>query len=173
MTINGGGYTFVPWSTLSASTTMLNSIYTDTSQVLFRLISRGSGTYQPYIITEQLSMYSGTPITIIQNGNSGFNTPINFGIGNYVYIGLQPISSIYPGATEGFIANGNSISYTNCDGNPNSYWALFANLNPTSSSGYASGNGVFDSWLNTALPHPSGTYMPSTYFYFAEMHQGG
>jgi hypothetical protein len=173
MTINGGGYTFVPWSTLSASTTMLKSIFTDTSQVLFRLISRSNGNSQPYIITKQLSMYSSTPITIMQNSNTGFNTPINIGIGNYVYIGLRPASSIYSGSIEGFIANGQSFSYSNCLGNPNSYWALFANLNPTSSSGYSVGNGIFDSWLSAALPHPSGTYMPSTYFYFAEMHQGG
>jgi hypothetical protein len=122
-------------------------------------------------------MYASTPITIMQNSNAGFvgrgGTPMNLGIGNYILIGLRPASSIYVGSTEGFIANGQSLSYTNCDGNPNSYWALFANLNPTSTSGYFAGNGIFDTWLATALPHPSGTYMPSSYFYFAEMTQGG
>ncbi len=67
-------------------------------------------------------------------------------------------------STEGFIANGQSFSYSNCLGYPNFYWALFANLNPTSTSGYSVGIGIFDSWLGTTLPHPSGTYMPSTYF---------
>ena len=66
MAINGGGYTFVPWSSLSASTTMLTNIFSDTSQVLFRVISRSNANTQPYIITKQLSMYSSTPITIKQ-----------------------------------------------------------------------------------------------------------
>ena len=173
MAINGGGYTFVPWSSLSASTTMLTNIFSDTSQVLFRVISRSNANTQPYIITKQLSMYSSTPITIKQNSYSSFTAPLNLAIGNYVYIGFMPAASIKQGFTEGFIANGQSISYPNCDGNPNAYWALFANLNPTSSSGYFAGNGVFDTWLSTALAHPLGTYMPSTYFYFAEMTQGG
>ena len=173
MTINGGGYIFVPWSSLSASSTMLANIFSDGSQVLFRLISRSNANTQPYIITKQLSIYSSSPITIKQNSNTGFNTPINIGLGNYVYIGLQSQAQIKQGYTEGFIANGQSVSYTNCDGNGNSYWALFANLNPTSTSGYSVGNGLFDTWLGTAIPHPLGSSMPSSFFFFAEMHQGG
>ena len=173
MTISGGGWTFVPWSSLSASSTLLSNIYSDTSQILFRLISRSNSQSQPYVITKQLTMYSSTPITIMENINTGFSTPVNVAVGNYVYIGLIPARSIAAGNYEGFIANGQSFGFSNCDGNPNSYFALFANLNPTNPSGYVVGNGIFDSWLGAALPHPLGTYMPSEYFYFAEMHQGG
>ena len=172
MVISGGGWTFVPWSTLSASTTLLQSIYSDTSQVLFRLISRSNVASQPYIITKQLAMYSSIPISILENSYTGYTSPINT-IGNYVYIGLIPAALVHTGDTEGFIANGQSLSFTNCDGNGNTYFALFANLNPTSTSGYAMGNGIFDSWLNAALAHPLGTYMPDSYYYYAEMHQGG
>ena len=173
MIINGGGYTFLPWSSLSASSTLLSSIYNDKTQVLFRLISRSNSAYQPYILTTQLSMYSGIPISIFENSSPGFNSPVNIGLGNHIYIGFLSVAQIYPGIVQGFTANGQNIAFVNCDGNPNSYFSLFANLNPTSTSGYSVGNGLFDPWINSAISHPYGTYMPSSYFYFTEMHQGG
>ena len=71
------------------------------------------------------------------------------------------------------IANGYPIKFTNCDGNTNSYFALFNNLYPTNSVQYHVTETFVLDWLNKALPHPESTYMPDNYFFFAEIHQGG
>jgi hypothetical protein len=174
MVIDGGGYTFVPWTSLSQSSSMLQDIYTDTSKILFRIISRTNSHSQPYILTTQLNIYSSKPIGILENSYSGYIKPINVNVSSYVYIGFLPASfASVAGQTQGIGANGRQVTFINCNAAPMSYFALFANLNPTSTSGYAVGAGVLDTWKAQAIAHPSGTYMSVNYFYFTEMHQGG
>lgn len=174
MEIDGGGYTFLPWTTLSSDTTLLQDIYTDTSRVLFRVINRKKLTDQSYILTQQLNMYSSIPIGIVQNGYTNYTKPINDNIGPYILIGYLPkMFANQKDMIQGFKANGREITFKNCDKNPQSYFALFANLNPDNPSKYPIGSGMIDNWLNSSLPHPSGTYMPEKYFFFFEIHQGG
>ncbi len=174
MEIDGGGYTFVPWTSLSQSSSMLQDIYNDTSKILFRLISRNNSQSQPFVLTTQLSIYSSKPISILENSYAGYTKPINVNVGSYVFIGFLPASfANVNGQIQGLGANGVQVNFTNCFGNPNSYFALFANLNPTSTSGYTAGSGIFNTWKAKAIAHPSGTYMTVNYFYFTEMHQGG
>lgn len=116
MVINGGGYTFLPWTSLSQSTTMLQNIYTDTSQVLFRTISRSNNANQPFIITKQLDMYSNIPIGIKQNSYLQYSRPTNLVLGAYIFIGFLPASIATKGKIEGFSANGVQIIFKNCDG---------------------------------------------------------
>jgi hypothetical protein len=169
----GGGYTFLPWSSLTQSTTMLQNIYTDTSQILFRIISRTNAANQPYIITKQLNAYSTIPIAIKQNSYLQYTMPKNLALGPYIYFGFLPASMVGKGTTVGFSANGVQISFQNCDGNPNSYFALFANLNPTSSNGYSVPGTLIQKWIAASTSHPLGTYLPAKYFFFHETHQGG
>ena len=101
---------------------------------------------------------------------TGYTKTINKG-DRYIYIGLIPPSFVSTGTLMGFKSNGQSLAFINCDGNPNSYFALFSNVpNP---SNYAANTDIQTSWIDTSLPHPIETFMPSTYFYFAESHQGG
>ena len=165
MVIDGGGYTFVPWASLSQSNTMLQDIYTDKTKILFRLISRANNNDQPYVLTKQLSQYSNNPISVQENAHVGYNGPNN-NFGPYLYIGFFSQAQIYQGITQGYSANGNQLSFTNCDGNPNAYFALFANLNPNAASLYNSPGNIIGNWKGSALPHPSGTYMPKFLFLF-------
>ena len=50
---------------------------------------------------------------------------------------------------------------------------MFANLNPTSSSGYLFPGNMVTQWLAASKIHPLGTYLPARYFFFTEVHQGG
>jgi hypothetical protein len=175
MTINGGGYTFVPWSSLSTSNSMLADIVTDPSHVLFRIMDRTNTQHQPYIITRQLSTFQSIwNLSVQTNQFLGYNAPQNVILGSFVYIGLIPISGIFPGQREGFSANGQDVSFIHCCcGSPNSYFTLFANLNPSNPSQYTAGAGIIGDWMNSAISHPLGTFMPSRYFYFTEIHFGG
>jgi hypothetical protein len=174
MTINGGGYTFIPWSSLSTSTSMLTDIVTDPSHVLFRIMNRTNTQHQPYIITRQLSAYQSTwNLSIQTNQYLGYESPQNVFLGSYIYFGFIPVSGSFIGQTQGFSVNGQDTSFTNCDGKANSYFTLYANLNPSNPSNYSIGSGIIGVWMNSSIPHPLGTFMPSRYFYFTEIHFGG
>ena len=106
----------MPWNSLSQSTTMLQNIYNDTSQILFRIISRTNAADQPYIITTQLNSYINIPIAIKQNSYLQYTMPKNLAIGPYIYIGFLPASMVKITMAQGFSANGVQISFQNCDG---------------------------------------------------------
>lgn len=112
MTINGGGYTFLPWSTINASSSILDSIYTDKTQVLFRLIGKTNENDQKYAIISQLTTYQTIPISIQINKNVGYHNPVN-NVGPYIYFGLLPMGYSKDGDSEGFSANGQDISFIN------------------------------------------------------------
>lgn len=185
MEINGGGYTFLKASSLSNYQKLLSVIYTDTTQVLFRLRSKTNFQYQPYIVTKQLGNYSNIPIAIMINNSTGYNgyygssnkpigpTPINTPLGNYILVGFIPNAMIKSGTLMGFESNGNTVTFLNCDGNPNSFITLFSNLKANNYSNYNVGGGCWIRWINSALPHPTGSFMPLSLIYFAELIQGG
>lgn len=71
--------------------------------------------------------------------------------------------------------NGVDVTYTNCDGNPASHFALFANNGEVQPTNF---------WLDHDFPYcdqlfaplnsnPSGRVMPPDYFTFMEVHFGG
>lgn len=177
MDIDGGGYTFLPYQTISSlliDPNLLQNIYTNTSKVLFRLLSRSSNTTQPYILTTQLNNYSSIPIGIFVNSYVNYVKPININIGSYFYIGFLPLSiASIIGSIQGIKANGNQLSFTNCDGNPNSRIVLYPNLNPSNISNLNNFNTYVNQWKTSGLSHPLGKYMPVKYFYFTEMVFGG
>ena len=98
---------------------------------------------------------------------------ININLGNYIYVGLLPASMITYGTLMGFESNGIPFSFYNCDGNPNSYFALYSDLNTTSYSSYIANADISINWVDSSKSDPVGSHMPLSYFYFAEMHEGG
>lgn len=177
MDINGGGYTFFSTSSLNYGTSLLESIYTDRTQILFRVLSRTNNQSQPYILTKQLSLYSAYNISIQYNNNVGYTTAYttpqqSAAFGNYFFIGFIPKSLISTGTTQGCIANNVTVSFSNCNGDSNSYWALFSNMYAIG-GGCCGGMASMSQWLNSALPQPNGYYMPLSFYYFAEILEGG
>ena len=176
MAINGGGYTFFSWSTLSLSTSILPNIYTDKTHVLFRIIDKTNNANQPYIITTQITTYAAIPISIQQNAFVSYSSPSNaaLGMSSYVFIGFVPASlGAVSGSIYGFTANGFQITFTSCGTNPASYFALFSNINPSSGNFFSFSGNMVSTWISHSLPHPLSTFMPTSYYYFTEVGQGG
>ena len=92
-------------------------------------------------------------------------------------MGILPISIAAYRSTQGFVANGVSITFSNCDANPNSYFAVFPNFDKKTPSNYGSGWGRFQyrpvcGGLMDNLKEPT-KYLPDGYFMFGEAHFGG
>ncbi len=72
------------------------------------------------------------------------------------------------GATQGFNSNGTNLTFTNCDGNPNSYIEFWATgQSYTFNSDYS----MSVWWRDTKLA--SSTTVPADYFTFTAVHFGG
>ena len=103
-----------------------------------------------------------------------YEQAININLGNYIYVGLLPATMINFGTFMGFKSNKIPFSFYNGDGNTNSYFALYSDLNTTSYSSYIySSYDISINWVDSSKSDPVGSHMPLSYFYFAEMHQGG
>ena len=97
----------------------------------------------------------------------------------YLFLGFLPISLAAQGTVQGFKANGAQITFSNCDSNPNSYFAIFPNFAERVPSNYGTGWGRFNyapvcsGLLAKAAVPPSHRDMPCEYFMFMEAHFGG
>lgn len=173
MEIDGGGYTFLPTTALTAATSLLNKIYTDKTKILFRILARNNSTYQPYIITQQLPTFSNVPIGIVQNGFSVYTTPLYAG-NKYILIGFLPnVTAAVKTAIRGIRANGINITFVNCDYQGNSYIVLHPDTYKADPTKYIGYGGFIRNWLFSSKPHPNNTYMPDYYYFLTEVHQGG
>ncbi|XP_053405410.1 polycystic kidney disease protein 1-like 3 isoform X2 [Mercenaria mercenaria] len=168
---SGYGYTFVSKNTeVDVNVTYLLD---EREHVVIRHKRSDGSQYTAEM--EQLSRLSDTPLLIQFNGQTGYSTPINQAMGPYIYIGFIPASDVYTEAEEGWKCNGQEITFTNCDGNPNSYIAFFFNKENAS---YTSNQGGYSSiifcWYELATQVSSNEYLPDEFFtpYF-EIHHGG
>lgn len=144
MEIDFGGWTFVTVDDLrNGGYTLLNNIQKDKSKVLFRLSLKRDSTIQPYTIIEELAEYSKSKISTQINENIDYAPTKNKG--SYVYNGLIKISDTVVNSKYGFKSNGKNLTFTNCDGDPNAYFAFF---NPPSSPSTYGGIGrdITDTW---------------------------
>jgi hypothetical protein len=146
------------------------NIYNDTSKVLFRLINRTNSVHQPYILTKQLTNYSSTPIGVYDN------FAVYKKISNsepYVYIEFLPnYIANQKGTIQGFAGNGQQLTFINCDGNTNSFMIFYKNLNPYDAVPNSNYN-LINLWKQSAIAHPTGTFMPTEYFYYMKVGMGG
>ena len=81
------------------------------------------------------------------NSADGFQGPANTNrySPNYLYLGFLPRSVAAARTLQGWRADGTDITFTNCDANPNSYYAFYDKNTYTSSpyglgSNYATAN---------------------------------
>ena len=165
MTTNGGGYTFISNETLSRLTQDdLKLIFTNKQDVLLRLL-KPDGT-QPYTVIKQYTDTGGVSVQL--NSHHGYTRPRNYEISNYLYLGLLPNANASKGNIQGFISNGNSVTFTNCDDNKKNYFAFFAKPNdkPPNYSGHYETQGVAVAWRGTSTQPSSNERMSSKYFLF-------
>ena len=143
-------------------------LFTDRQTVLMKILKLDST--QPYTVVQQYRYTGGLSVQL--NSYSGHARPRNVGIAPYLYVGTLP--AYYSSRTnpQGFRSNGLAMTYHNCDGNANNYFAFFARSNgqPAAHDG-CENSGIIPNWRKSARNH--GTKMPHAYFFFTEMHFGG
>lgn len=109
--------------------------------------------------------------------NAGYNNPVNQNIlGNpYLYFGFLPIKDASNRNVQGMQVNGASVTFTNCDSNPNSHITLFPNFSGTTPSGYLVGSNwpFCNSIFSNSVILPTRLRLPDYFFVFAEFHWGG
>jgi len=176
MGLNGGGYTFINPRYLNLlSSWELDIMFSDRTSFLLR--QRKCDNTQPYSVLTQLQEYASIPLYLGLNTNTGYNSPVNAAnLGTpFLYFGFLPQSSATNTNVQGLGVNGQSITFANCDSNPNSYIALFANFKELPPSNYLYGTPfpMCDALFASAVPNPSTRVMPGEYFMFTETHWGG
>ena len=78
-----------------------------------------------------------------------------------------------------FRSNGKSVSFKNCDANPNAYFALFPNHQEGNINPYHSSNLVYErqgvavDWRNTGVPSYGHRQLPNNFLFLTELHFGG
>ena len=92
MTIDGGGFTFVPKTAIRGieSQQMIYELFTNRTQVLMR-IQKKDGS-QPYTLVEQLPEYKQHLLGIRVNNFDGYTSPKNSHMGDYLLLGNKAIN---------------------------------------------------------------------------------
>ena len=169
MDVNNGGYTFLSNTSLSSlNSTDIGYLFTGRRSVLMRIL-RTDGS-QPYTVVTQYTNTGGLSVQL--NSYTLYRKPKNVGISPYLYVGTLPKTNATKGTRQGFKSNGAEITFNNCDGNANNYFAFFGRSNdiPSHSSVYEQ-RGVTVNWRKTAISNR--IRMPEDYFYFTETGFGG
>ena len=155
-------------------------LYTETDHAIIRILYRNHEQHDVNI--EQLSSYKYRyPLNFQLSDYVGFKKPLNFRLEPYIYVGFLPtrlasLKSRTKKAVQGYRTAGVDIKFNNCDRNPNSYIALFANPNHVRENLYyrrCCDNKRMREWINHAQPIPADRYLPEHFFYMFEMHMGG
>ena len=170
MVINGGGYTFFSNVTLSKiNQGDLDMVFTNHDDVLLRLLKPDGG--QSYTIVKQYIDTGGLSVQLSKY--SGYRKPGNSGIAAYLYLGLLPVADSKKGDTQGLKSNNMDVTFRNCDGNSNNYFAFFAKPNdkPPKYNGHYEHQGLAVKWRGTAILHHS--RLPRKYFLFTTIGFGG
>lgn len=168
---SGYGYTFVSPST--SGTVDMASFQDDTSHVL--VYHKRSDGNQYGATIEQLSSFSGTPVSVQFNKHDSYQGPQNAAMTPYMFAGFIPQASTSTGDTQGWKVNGEEFTFTNCDGNPNSYIVALFNHGNQPYTSYSGGyNALMFAWYDKASVLSSGDKIADSYFTASyEIHHGG
>lgn len=167
---HGYGYTYIsPGATAALN---VDNLFTDSTHVLIRDIRTDGTQYEAKI--EQISAFKQTPLSIQYDAHTGYREVQNPAMTPYVYLGFIPASLVQRGQVEGYSLNGNDLTFQNCDGNTNSYFAFLFNQNNAAPSDYHQTASTLQKiWAVGADQLPQSEYIPESYFSFFEMHFGG
>ena len=81
--------------------------------------------------------------------------------------------------TQGFLSNGQSVTFNNCDANPNSGFVFFPNHKEKTPSSYHGSDLTYErsgfavNWRRTGRKMPSHRTMPNDFIFLTELHFGG
>lgn len=168
---SGYGYTFISPST--SGTIDMPSFHDDNSHVLIRHKRQDGNQY--YATIEQLSSFSSTPVSIQFNAHTSYQGPQNSAMTPYVFVGFIPAAYTNQGDTQGWKVNGEEFTFSNCDGNPNSYFVALFNHGGSAYTSYVGGyNSLMFAWYDKASQVTSGEEIADDFFTESyEIHHGG
>ena len=169
------GYTFVSKNDLG-NLSSLSELYSETGHAIVRILFRNSK--QRDVSIEQLSFFKYRyPLSFQLSDSVGYQRPINHNLGPYIYVGFQPAEyASIKSSLQGYRTAGYDATFTSSDGNPNSYFAFFANPESKSESPYyyrCCDRLLMREWIERAQPIPEDRTMGDDFFYMYEIHMGG
>ncbi|KAL3869532.1 hypothetical protein ACJMK2_042200 [Sinanodonta woodiana] len=171
---DGYGYTYISKRGLGVLQS-LSQLYNDRSHVVVR--HRQINGIQKDVEISPLSAFRFRyPMSIQLSQAIGYNVPVNAALRPYIYLGFLPAVYARSRTTQGYQVAGVDITFTNCDSNPNSYLAFFANPSNLPLNDYYTRccmSSVVNAWITRATDSPLSRYLPQKYFYDFEMHMGG
>ena len=180
MAIEGGYFTFLPRSltTRPKAQAIVNALFRDRKNVLLKL-QKKSDRSESYTLIQPHPSFANTDFGVLVNSFSGYTTPQNAFMKDYIFLGIIPASAARSKSVQGFKSNGHTIQFRNCDSNPNSLFAFMPNHKLQAPSGYHpnlvyESRGVAVDWRRQAKPITSpDRMMPNEFFFLTELHFGG
>ncbi|XP_078364403.1 uncharacterized protein LOC144648824 [Oculina patagonica] len=181
MAIGGGGFTFLPRSLTRRSDAqqIVDALFKDKKNVLLKLQKKVDRS-ESYTLIQPHPSFANTDFGVLVNSFTGYTTPQNHFMKDYIFFGIIPSSAAQNNNYQGFKSNGHTIQFRNCDKNPNSLFAFVPNHNLQTPSSYHGSNLVYESsgvavnWRSKGIPitHPD-RMMPNKFFFLTELHFGG
>ena len=179
MALHGGGFTFIPRDAVLRGTLtgLVRKLFTDKSKVLLRFQNKDGK--QPHTLITQLPKNKGTELGVLMHHYTEYTRPLNSYMNDYIFLGILPASKARNKDVQGFCSNGKQVSFSNCDKNPNSYFAFFPNHREQVISSYHNNNLVYErsgvavDWRKTGIPSYGHRRLPLDFFFMTELHFGG
>ena len=102
MAKDGGGYTFIPREAVRRGKlpNLIKQICKDRFRVLLRFQKQNG--LQPFTLITQLPAYSRQPLSVLMHSYAGYTRPLNSGLGDYIYLGILPVSLARARTIQGF-----------------------------------------------------------------------
>ena len=176
-----GGFTFLPRSLTrrSDAQNIVNALFKDKKSVLLKLQKKADRS-EFYTLIEPHPSFANTDFGVLVNSFSGYTTPKNAFMRDYIFLGIIPASAARRRSLQGFKSNGHTIQFRNCDANPNSLFAFMPNHHLQTPSSYLNSHPGFErsgfavDWRSKAIAitHPD-RMMPNEFFFLTELHFGG
>ena len=167
------GYTFISPDTIG--NVNMSAFHDDSSHVLIRHVKNDGNQYEAKV--GQITQYRSVPVSVQFNSHVGYQGHQRTDMSPYLFVGFIPEARTSRYDIQGWNVEDDDVTFTNCDGNPNSYFVVLFNHNNQEYSSY-SGGGYFKeimfAWslksnaVVTGDELPDGFYAPEY-----EIHHGG
>ena len=162
------GYTVLSPETYDVDIADLYNVYQRVT-----IIHRKSSGRQYGTTIRQLARYGTRRISVQFNSHQGHKGIVNTGLGPYIYVGLTPMRVKQERSQQGYSANGVDASFTNCDGNPNGYFAFLFNHEKNAEYKGTPSWAVANQWIDQAKASNKAHELPDEFFTQFELHFGG
>ena len=146
-------------SSVNIDVSRLSSDFTKVSLVFYN----GSREYRA-----DIRRMDGGDLTVLRSSSTGFTSPSNADIHNYIFLGIMRANEIGAGILNGFILNNKSCTFLNVGVTSNSYFAFFDAVGESHSN-----FGFLKDCLKSNLVEARRVPAGNGFKFFTEAHFGG